>query len=269
MNQIIPHPAGLFSGRMMAKLSGADWAAASAVAKPSRRPTVALLVGSNAALLALLAWAVLPKAQPEAPAFPAPAIVVPDATRDGAVSPIPIPELAAGIQQPLPVAPVLPAPPSAPQAQTPALDPHADLPEFPAPLISTAPVVATAVEAPEQAVPAPAAEPRTTDIRVMTTGYCPCELCCGGTADGITAINRDVRRHPRGIAVDPTLIPYRTTLTIPGYGTALVDDTGGAMRQDGARGIVHLDLRFRTHGEAKRWGVQWLQIAMPDHAPAA
>ncbi len=106
-------------------------------------------------------------------------------------------------------------------------------------------------------------------VEVLTTAYCPCPICCGEHADGRTAINRDVQRHPFGIAVEPKLIPYRTELDIPGYGRALVDDTGGAMRQSATRDVVHLDLRFKTHDEARQWGRRWMWIWLPEDSPAA
>lgn len=49
-------------------------------------------------------------------------------------------------------------------------------------------------------------------------------------------------------------------MRIPGAGTFLADDTGGAMRRDGRKGVVHIDLRFHSHVEALRWGRQYLDI---------
>ena len=49
----------------------------------------------------------------------------------------------------------------------------------------------------------------------------------------------------------------------------MVDDTGGAMRQSAKLGVVHFDLRFITHAEARRWGVRHMYIALPAHIPAA
>lgn len=106
-------------------------------------------------------------------------------------------------------------------------------------------------------------------VRVLTTGYCPCAICCGAFADGVTARGRSVRQHPHGIATDPKLVTPWLTLDVPGYGRAKVDDTGGAMRQSGKQGVIHLDLRFTTHQEARRWGRRWLWIAMPAGAPAS
>ncbi len=103
---------------------------------------------------------------------------------------------------------------------------------------------------------------------VQTTGYCPCAICCG-KADGITALMRDVRQYPFGIAADFSLIPQRTTVDVPGYGWAIVDDTGGAMRQSAKKGIVHMDLRFRSHPEARSWGVRRMWLALPADSAAA
>ena len=106
-------------------------------------------------------------------------------------------------------------------------------------------------------------------VPIKTTGYCPCWRCCGAFANGHTAINRDVAKFPFGIAVEPKLLPYRIELDVPGYGRAMVDDTGGAMRQSALKGTVHLDLRFQSHQEALNWGVRRMWIAVPDAAPAA
>lgn len=106
-------------------------------------------------------------------------------------------------------------------------------------------------------------------VKVLTTGYCGCEICCPGTSDHKTAINRDIRQQPYGIAVEPKIIPYRISLLVPGYGYAMVDDTGGAMRQDAAKGIIHLDLRYAEHQVARRWGRRWMWIAVPADCAAA
>ncbi len=105
--------------------------------------------------------------------------------------------------------------------------------------------------------------------KALTTGYCPCAICCGEHADGRTAINRKVSEQPYGIAVEPKLLRYRQYLMVPGYGYAMVDDTGGAMRQSAKQGILHLDLRFEDHQTARKWGRRWMWIAIPADAPAA
>ncbi|MHC5068540.1 MAG: 3D domain-containing protein [Planctomycetota bacterium] len=108
-------------------------------------------------------------------------------------------------------------------------------------------------------------------VLTLTTGYCPCGKCCGKDADGRTAINRDVTRFPYGIAASdkPKMLAYRTWVSVPGYGEAMVDDCGGAMRQSARVGRVHLDLRFKDHDEARRWGRQWHWLELPADSPAA
>jgi len=107
-------------------------------------------------------------------------------------------------------------------------------------------------------------------VKVLTTAYCPCFICCEKKVqDHKTAINRDIRTFPHGIATDHKLIPPRINLMIPGYGYAMVDDTGGAMRQHAKRGIVHLDLRYEDHIVARKWGRRWMWIALPEDSGAA
>lgn len=106
-------------------------------------------------------------------------------------------------------------------------------------------------------------------VEVMTTAYCPCAICCGDSADGRTANNRDVKKFPHGIATENRILPIGTHLFIPGYGEHMVDDTGGAMRQSAKRGVVHLDLRFADHRVARSWGRQWHWILVPEALPAA
>ena len=86
---------------------------------------------------------------------------------------------------------------------------------------------------------------------VTTTAYAPTAEQCDDTP-GDTATGTDARRL-YGIAADPRAVPYGTVLRVPGYGDAPVDDTGGAMRQNWARGIVHLDLRIPL----RRYDGQW------------
>jgi cystine transport system substrate-binding protein len=93
------------------------------------------------------------------------------------------------------------------------------------------------------AAAAPAAGGRT--IAVSSTGY----SLPGRTATGI----------PVGwgvVAVDPSVIPLGTKLTIPGYGEGVAADTGGAVR--GAM----IDLWFPTHGQALAWGRRTVTITL-------
>jgi 3D (Asp-Asp-Asp) domain-containing protein len=98
------------------------------------------------------------------------------------------------------------------------------------------------------------------------TGYCPCRRCCGWTynwrgqpvyasgplkgkpkvvglcADGTMA-------GPGTVAADTSFYPFGTRIYVPGYGPGTVHDKGQAIR-----GAYRLDLFFRTHEEARRWG---------------
>jgi 3D (Asp-Asp-Asp) domain-containing protein len=104
--------------------------------------------------------------------------------------------------------------------------------------------------APPATTPAAAPAP-TTPLRggktmtVSTTGY----ALPGRTATGI----------PVGwgvVAVDPSVIPLGTRMTIPGYGEGVAADTGGAVR--GAT----IDLWFPTHGQALAWGRRTVTITL-------
>jgi 3D (Asp-Asp-Asp) domain-containing protein len=99
--------------------------------------------------------------------------------------------------------------------------------------------------------PAPAAPERapasdgSRTLTVEATGY----SLPGRTASGL----------PVGwgiVAVDPSVIPLGTRLTIPGYGEAVAADTGGAVH-----GNV-IDLWFPTTAQALAWGRRVVTIAV-------
>lgn len=110
----------------------------------------------------------------------------------------------------------------------------------------------------------PKAAAKAVRVTMKVTAYCAdCSICNGKWADGRTALNDDARVCD-GVAAAPNLIPYRTRLSIPGVGIKEVDDTGGAMRQAARKGIYHIDVRFLSHDEAKRFGVKWLDVEVLD-----
>jgi peptidoglycan DL-endopeptidase CwlO len=82
-------------------------------------------------------------------------------------------------------------------------------------------------------------------LTVVATGY----SLPGSTASGVPA-------GPGVVAVDPSVIPLGTRLTIPGYGQGVAADTGGAIQ--GAR----IDLWFSSHAEALAWGRRSVTIAV-------
>jgi 3D (Asp-Asp-Asp) domain-containing protein len=82
-------------------------------------------------------------------------------------------------------------------------------------------------------------------ITVSATGY----ALAGRTATGL----------PVGwgvVAVDPSVIPLGTHMTIPGYGEAVAADTGGAVI--GAT----IDLWFPTVAQANAWGRRAVTITL-------
>ena len=113
-----------------------------------------------------------------------------------------------------------------------------------------------------------------TPLEVTATAYCPCKICCGVRAAGITANNTKVKDVPYGVASSPDHLPYGTSVWIPtGYGYLdhtypsdeercfSVDDTGGIVRRRTREtGRVHIDLRFIQHRNAVRFGVKWITI---------
>ncbi|MFT4343258.1 MAG: 3D domain-containing protein [Candidatus Woesearchaeota archaeon] len=68
----------------------------------------------------------------------------------------------------------------------------------------------------------------------------------GHYEDGLTSRNKNAFIED-GVAIDPSLVPYGSKVYIPGVGFKIADDTGGRMRQNGARGIYHFDIRMGTY----------------------
>lgn len=83
----------------------------------------------------------------------------------------------------------------------------------------------------------------------VLTAYCPCRVCCGPRARGITS-----RGHAPvegcTVAADPTFFPYGTLLVIDGIGMRMVSDAGSAIT--GSR----LDVFFESHAHALNFGRQ-------------
>ena len=74
-------------------------------------------------------------------------------------------------------------------------------------------------------------------LTVSSTGY----TIRGRTATGIPTA-------PGVVAVDPSVIPLGTRLTIPGYGVGIAADTGGAVQGN------TIDVWFATKAQALQWG---------------
>lgn len=102
------------------------------------------------------------------------------------------------------------------------------------------PALAPIEVAPPLAIPS---GPRT--LTVNATGY----TLRGRTATGIATA-------PGVVAVDPSVIPLGTRLTIPGYGVGIAADTGGAVQGN------TIDVWFPTTAQALRWGRRTVTITI-------
>jgi 3D (Asp-Asp-Asp) domain-containing protein len=79
------------------------------------------------------------------------------------------------------------------------------------------------------------------------------------TATGYAIRGRTATGAPAGwgvVAVDPSVIPLGTRMTIPGYGSGVAADTGSAIR--GAT----IDLWFSTLAQARAWGRRTVTITL-------
>ena len=104
-------------------------------------------------------------------------------------------------------------------------------------------------------------------ILMEVTAYCPCTKCCGPKAHGVTASGKSVRfNNGKFVAADTSLLPFGSTLRIPGYAdyeVVEVTDRGGAIK--GRK----LDVFYPTHAEALRWGRQILPVQVLERVGAA
>lgn len=80
----------------------------------------------------------------------------------------------------------------------------------------------------------------------IITHYCPCSLCCGPWADGITSTGVTAVTN-RTIAVDPNIIPYGSKVVINGQ-VYVAEDCGGAIK--GKR----IDIYVGSHLEGNNKG---------------
>ncbi|MBV7272708.1 DUF348 domain-containing protein [Clostridiaceae bacterium UIB06] len=98
-------------------------------------------------------------------------------------------------------------------------------------------------------------------IRMRSTAYTSNYADTGkgpGDAEfGITASGTVAKRNGdsySSVAVDPRVIPLGTKLYIEGYGYAVAEDTGGAIKGN------RIDLFFNSSSEVRSWGVKWVNV---------
>ena len=123
---------------------------------------------------------------------------------------------------------------------------------------------ASSIAAFQQQALAVEAKAREVSAVVPTQPATPIPIAPGGSsltvvATGYSLRGRTATGAPTGwgvVAVDPSVIPLGTRMTIPGYGSGVAADTGSAIQ--GAT----IDLWFPTLAQARAWGRRTVTIAL-------
>jgi len=98
-------------------------------------------------------------------------------------------------------------------------------------------------------------------LNVRATAYSADYNCTGKSPGdpslGITSTGARAKRNPNGystVAVDPRVIPLGTKFWVEGYGYAIAEDVGGAIKGN------HIDLFYNSSGETWNWGARNVNI---------
>ena len=84
------------------------------------------------------------------------------------------------------------------------------------------------------------------------THYCPCSICCGPWANGITSTGVTAQTN-HTIAVNPSQIPYGSKVVINGQ-VYVAEDCGGAIVDN------CIDIYVATHEEGNAKGVFYTDV---------
>ena len=84
------------------------------------------------------------------------------------------------------------------------------------------------------------------------THYCPCSICCGPWANGITSTGVTATTN-HTIAVDPSQIPYGSQVVINGQ-VYVAEDCGGAIKTN------CIDIYVASHEEGESKGVYYTDV---------
>ena len=113
----------------------------------------------------------------------------------------------------------------------------------------------------ERAVTPVAAAPGRVNRRLfLVTAYSAGFRSTGKRPDmkgyGLTASGKRVRV---GMCAADKSVPFGTVFVVPGYGRAVVEDRGGAIKGN------HIDVYFERHSAARAWGVRrvWVTREKP------
>jgi 3D (Asp-Asp-Asp) domain-containing protein/peptidoglycan hydrolase CwlO-like protein len=125
-----------------------------------------------------------------------------------------------------------------------------------APSISSigAQTVIASTPPPPETQPEPQPQP-SPQAPVARTGKTLTVVATAYTIRGTTATG--IPTGPGIVAVDPTVIPLGTRMTIPGYGEAVAADTGGAIKG------LRIDVWVASAAEAAQW--QWKTVTITLH----
>ncbi|MBX8945917.1 DUF348 domain-containing protein [Lysinibacillus sp. K60] len=104
-------------------------------------------------------------------------------------------------------------------------------------------------------VPSESIEPdNKNEFYVLATAYTAyCKGCSGTTATGIN-LRSGSAPGLKVIAVDPSVIKLGSKVWVEGYGLAVAEDTGGAIKGN------KIDIFVQSETEAKNWGVKKVRI---------
>lgn len=89
---------------------------------------------------------------------------------------------------------------------------------------------------------------------LKVTGYCPCEICCGEWANGLTYTGDKAGFGCVAIDPDAGILKLGQKVYVKGYGYGVCNDIGGAIKGWEA------DVCFDTHQEALEWGVRLVKV---------
>jgi peptidoglycan DL-endopeptidase CwlO len=111
---------------------------------------------------------------------------------------------------------------------------------------------------------AQAVETKARQLSAVSSARPPTLIGPGARALTVSATGYSIHGHtatgaPTGwgiVAVDPSVIPLGTRMTIPGYGTGFAADTGSAVRGN------TIDLWFPTVAQARAWGRRTVTITL-------
>ena len=88
--------------------------------------------------------------------------------------------------------------------------------------------------------------------KFIATAYCPCAICCGKGAKGITYTGTKATQG-RTVAVDPKVIPLGSVIYINGKAYT-AEDIGSGI--EGKR----LDIFYNSHQDALNWGEKTVEV---------